>query len=91
VDYSILEEDFDCACGDVVKDLSKQYKLTYQAGGPGMLDAFLQLVKAEFEKAELTFIEKFNISGDAEALRRIKTIARKRAKKCVEDYGKVVM
>lgn len=91
MDYSILESDFDCACSDVTKNLIKQYKATYQSGGAGMLEAFLELIKSEFEKAELTFIEKHNISGDPEALRRIKVIARKQAKKCLDDYGKVTI
>ena len=89
MNYSILESDFDCACGDVSKNLASQYKSTYQSGGAGMLEAFLDLIKSEFEKAELAFIEKNNVSGDPEALRRIKVIARRHAKKCLEDYGKV--
>ncbi|WP_116788783.1 hypothetical protein [Flavobacterium psychrotrophum] len=89
MDYSILENDFDCACNDVVETLSKQYKSGYSGGGPGKLEAFLDLIKTSFEKAEAVFIESAKIAGDPEALRRIRQIARKHAKKCLESYGKI--
>ena len=89
MDYSILENDFDCACGDVIKSLKVQYKSTYQFGGPGKLEAFLELIKSEFDKAELAFVELNKLSNDAEGLRRIKIIAKKHARKCLEDYSKV--
>ena len=89
MDYSILETDFDCACGDVIKNLKTLYTSNYQSGGPGKLEAFLELIKAEFEKAEAAFIELNKISDDPEGLKRIRAIAKKHARKCLEDYSKV--
>jgi len=90
VDYSILESDFDCACNDVITNLKAQYSLNYQSGGPGRLEAFLELIKTEFEKAEDSFILKNSIAENAEVLNLIRTITRKHAKLCVEHYGKMV-
>lgn len=89
VDYSILETNFHCACEDVIKDLTNRYKLSYQAGGPGMLDSFFELIKTEFDKATLLFIADNKLGEDAEALKRIQAIAKKHAKKCLDFYGKV--
>jgi hypothetical protein len=90
LNYEDLETQFDCACQDVVKELSVQYKSEYQSGGPGKLTAFLDLIQQEFDKVETGFIRKFSLGDDAEALRRIRGIAKAFAKRCVEDYGKIV-
>jgi len=90
MDYSILESDFDCACKDVITTLNDQYKLNYQSGGPGRLEAFFELIKNEFEKAEAAFIQKSVLAEDAEALHLVRTITKKHAKSCVDYYGKLV-
>jgi hypothetical protein len=89
LDYTQLESDFDCACQDVIKNLSEQYKSSYQSGGPGMLEAFLDLIKTAFDDAAALFMANNNINGDKEAHNRITAIAKQYAKKCVVDYGKV--
>jgi hypothetical protein len=89
VDYSILESDFDCACNDVVKLLSKQYRAQYSSGGPGRLEAFLDLIKNSFEQAEAAFIDKAKIADNPEALKRIRQVAKRHAKRCLDDYGKI--
>ncbi len=89
LNYEELETEFDCACQDVVKELSVQYQSEYQSGGPGKLTAFLELIQQEFDKVETGFIRKFSLSEDLEALRRIRAIAKAFARKCVEDYGRV--
>ncbi|MFP9099111.1 hypothetical protein ACLI09_08660 [Flavobacterium sp. RHBU_24] len=88
VDYSVIESDFECSCGDVIKDLAQIYKSDYHSGGPGRLEAFLDLIKHAFEKAEAAFINTNNLVQDPEALRRIRQIAKTHAKKCVEEYAK---
>ncbi|TRW21427.1 hypothetical protein FMM05_20335 [Flavobacterium zepuense] len=90
MDYSALESDFECACDDVIKNLGNQYKTGYQSGGLGMLEAFFDLIKSEFDKAAQLFIQSNNISENPDALKLIHTIAKKHAKKCVEFYGRVV-
>ncbi|KGO92301.1 hypothetical protein Q766_12575 [Flavobacterium subsaxonicum WB 4.1-42 = DSM 21790] len=89
VDYSVLEKDFDCACDDVIKDLTGKYKSTYQAGGADMLNAFFDLIKTEFDNAAQLFITNNKLSNDAEGLRLITAIAKKHAKKCIDFYGQV--
>jgi len=90
LDYSILQTDFDCACDTVIANLTEQYKLNYQSGGPGKLEAFLELIKTEFDKAAASFIELNSLDSDSEALHIIHNIAKKHAKKCLENYGKLL-
>lgn len=90
LNYEDLEHRFNCACQDVVQELSVQYKSDYQSGGPGRLTAFLDLIKKQFDEVEGNFIKHNGISEDHEALRRIKGIAKMFAKRCVDDYGKIL-
>jgi hypothetical protein len=90
VDYTALEKDFECACNDVITTLKNSYKSSYSTGGAAMLEAFLSLIKSEFETAEAKFVDSNKISGDPEALRRVRNIAKKHAKTCLEYYGKVI-
>lgn len=87
MDYSEIEKKFDCACQDVIEDLSKQYKSEYEAGGPGKIEVFFDLIKTQFERVETFFIEKNKIDNDREALKRIRAIAKSYAKKCIASYG----
>lgn len=88
--YEDLEHRFNCACHDVVQELSVQYKSDYQSGGPGRLTAFLDLIKKQFDEIEISFIRHNGVAEDHEALRRIKAIAKLFAKRCVDDYGKIL-
>lgn len=90
MDYSILESDFDCACNDVITNLTEQYKLNYQAGGPGKLETFLGLIKTEFEKTETAFVERSGIAENADALNLIRAITKRHARFCVDHYSKMV-
>lgn len=89
MDYTTLENDFGCACDEVIVTLKEQYKNNYQAGGPGKLEAFFTLIKTEFESAEAKFIDSNKLNADPEALKRIRGIAKKHAKKCIDFYAKV--
>jgi len=89
LNYEDLESRFDCACKDAVSDLSAQYKNTYESGGPGKLDAFLALVQMHFDQVESIFVRDNEIAVDVEAIRRIKAIAKKYAKDCLDVYGKM--
>lgn len=90
MDFSVLEKDFDCACSDVIVKLTAQYKINYQSGGPGKLEAFLELIKSEFDKAAANFIELNELNGNNEALHLIHGMAKKQAKKCLDVYGKLM-
>lgn len=90
MDYTALEADFECACDDVIKNLGNQYKTAYQSGGVGMLQAFFDLIKSEFDKAAQHFISSNALAENQDALKLVNNIAKKHAKKCVEFYGKVI-
>jgi len=90
LDYTILENDFDCACEDVISKLKTQYKSHYKGGGPGKLEAFFALIKSEFENTEAKFIDSKKVANDPEALKRIRAVAKRHAKKCLNDYGRVL-
>lgn len=89
MDYKTLENDFECACQDVITTLKSSYKVNYSAGGAAMLETFLNLIKTEFEGAEAKFIDTNRISADPEALKRIRNIAKKHAKSCLDHYARV--
>jgi hypothetical protein len=89
VDYSALEKDFDCACDDVITDLTDKYKTTYQPGGASMLNTFFDLIKTEFDKAAQLFISNNKLNDDNEGLKLILSMAKKHAKKCIDFYGQV--
>ncbi|WP_159800301.1 hypothetical protein [Flavobacterium sp. MK4S-17] len=89
VDYTELESKFDCACQEAVDSLATEYKSKYESGGPGKLEAFLELIQVEFEKVENNFISENKIKKDSEALKRIRAIAKNYAKRCVTDYSKL--
>jgi hypothetical protein len=89
MDYAALENDFECACQDVITTLKSSYKVNYSAGGAAMLETFLNLIKNEFNAAESKFIDTNKISADPEALKRIRNIAKKHAKTCLEHYARV--
>ena len=88
MDYSELENNFDCACQNAIKGLSEQFKVHYLGAGPAKLEIFFGLIKTEFERTESMFITEYKII-DKEALQRIKAIAKNYARKCLDDYGKI--
>ena len=89
LNYEDLESRFDCACKDAISDLSLQYKSNYEAGGPGKLAAFLELVQMHFDQVESIFVRDNELAVDIEAIKRIKSIAKKYAKDCLDTYSKV--
>lgn len=89
VDYEDLENKFNCACDDAVKQLSIQYDSDYKAQGVGKLNSFLEIIQWHFDNVEKGFVEQNVLMEDNEALRRIKIIARAFAKKCIDDYSKL--
>jgi hypothetical protein len=90
LDYTLLESDFDCACKDVITNLTAQYKLNYQSGGPGKLEAFLELIKSQFDKAADTFLVANSLNSNTEAQHFVHNIAKKHARECLEVYGKLM-
>ncbi|MXN89708.1 hypothetical protein GR160_00575 [Flavobacterium sp. Sd200] len=90
MDYTVLENDFNCACDEVIVNLTEQYKLNYQSGGPGKLEAFLELIRQEFEKVVAAFVSKNDLEKDLQGMSLIQNIAKKYAKSCLDKYSKIV-
>ncbi|RWW92230.1 hypothetical protein [Flavobacterium cerinum] len=89
INYEDLEDRFNCACDDAVKELSIRYDSDYRSQGPGKLNSFLEVIQWHFDNVETGFIEQNVLVRDDEAFRRIKTIARTFAKRCIDDYSKL--
>ncbi|AWH85811.1 hypothetical protein HYN59_12135 [Flavobacterium album] len=89
IDYKDLEDRFDCACKDVVTNLSQIYKSDYESQGPEKLLTFFELIQNEFDNVKLSFIRENRISSDQKALQSIFNIAKTYAKRCLDDYGKI--
>ncbi len=87
IDYDKLEKDFECACQDAIDELKTQYKDHYH--GTGKLEAFFELIKAQFQKVVDYFSSNNGIKEDKEAMRRISSIAKSHAKKCTDFFTKV--
>lgn len=91
-DYEKLERDLEEACEVVHQDFLKKFSHSnsYTSVGGAKLEAFINGLKAEFEKAAMNFLKKMNLDDDAEARKRALTITKLYAKKCVDDYSKVL-
>ncbi|MEL1242625.1 hypothetical protein AAEO56_00010 [Flavobacterium sp. DGU11] len=89
IDYTDIENRFDCACKDVVTNLSSMYKSDYQSHGPEKLLTFFELIQKEFDAVEMLFIRENKVSSDPGALHAIRAIAKTYAKRCIDDYGKI--
>ncbi len=87
IDYDELEKSFECACQDVIGELKTQYQDHYH--GTGKLEVFFELIKNQFDNVVDVFSSNQKINGDKEAMRRILSIAKGHAKKCLDFYAKV--
>ena len=91
-DYEKLERDLNDACEAVHQDFQKKFNEddSYTSMGGAKLEVFINDLKAEFEGATFKFLEKNDLTGDPEARKRALTIAKLYAKKCIEDFSKVL-
>jgi hypothetical protein len=91
-DYEILERDLVEACNAVHQAFLKKFSQgdSYTSVGGAKLEAFINGLKAEFEKAAIDFLKKHELDGDTEARKRALTITKLYAKKCVDDFSKVL-
>lgn len=91
-DYEKLERDLEEACEAVHQDFLKKFGRSdsYTSVGGAKLEAFINGLKAEFEQTAIDFLKKRGLDDDAEARKRALTITKLYAKKCVDDYSKVL-
>lgn len=91
-DYEKLERDLGEACEAVHQLFQKKFSRdnAYASMGGAKLESFISDLKAEFEGATFKFLQDNNLAHDPEARKRALTIAKLYAKKCVEDFSKVL-
>ncbi len=89
-DYKELEEQLTIACNDVHEDFLKRFNSDiYISAGGAKLEIFINDLQKEFESAAAAFLKKYSLEKDAEAKKRVLTITKLYAKKCVEDFSKI--
>lgn len=91
-DYEKLERDLEQACEAVHQEFLKRFKSNdgYASVGGTMLEAFINDLKTEFENTTFDFLKKHGLINDPEAKKRALTITKLYAKKCMEDYSRVL-
>lgn len=90
-DYKKLEVKLTEACDEVHKDFLEKFNndAGYLSAGGARLETFFTDLQKEFEGAAATFIRNNNLEKDTEGKKRVLTITKLYAKRCVEDYNKV--
>ena len=91
-DYEKLERDLEDACEVVHQDFLRKFSRsgTDTSVGGAKLEAFINGLKNEFERAAMDFLKHHGVDNDPEARKRALTITKLYAKKCVEDFSKVL-
>ncbi|MCW4470862.1 hypothetical protein OGH69_17980 [Flavobacterium sp. MFBS3-15] len=89
-DYKELEEQLAIVCDEVHKDFLKRFNSEiYISAGGAKLEVFINDLQREFETTANAFLKKHNLEKDTEARKRVLTITKLYAKKCVEDFSKI--
>ena len=89
-DYHELERQLGKACIDVKNKFHKKFDSNmYLSAGGAKLEAFINDLQGEFESVAATFIKDNALEKDTEAKKRIFSITKLYAKKCIEDFSKI--
>ena len=89
-DYHELERQLEKACADVNIKFHKKFNSNmYLSAGGAKLESFINDMQGEFEAVAANFIKNYALEKDAEAKKRIFTITKLYAKKCIEDFSKI--
>lgn len=91
LDYAEFEKELDSACNFTFKKFLSEFNndSTYVSAGGAKLEVFIDSLQKEFDKATIAFLAKYKAEYDPEAKRKLLTIAKARAKKCIEEFSKV--
>lgn len=88
--YKKFEEDLHTACSSVKLDFSKRFKDgVYLSAGGSNLENFINDLQKEFEVLAANFIKENELENDSTARRRVLTLAKQHAKKCIEEFSKI--
>jgi hypothetical protein len=89
-DYKELEEQLSGACNEVHKDFLERFNSeVYISAGGARLEVFINDLQKEFETTANVFLKKHNLEKDPEAKKRVLTITKLYAKRCMEDFSKI--
>ena len=91
LDYAEFEKELERACNFTYKKFQEDFSndSTYISAGGGRLEAFIEGIQEEFDKATVAFLKRHNAENDPEAKRHALSIAKESAKKCIEDISKI--
>ena len=88
--YKELEKKLENSCVQLHKDFYKKFNTDlYLSAGGSKLESFITDLQKEFENTALNFLTTHNLEKDTEAKKRVFSITKLYAKKCIEDFSKV--
>jgi uncharacterized protein YbcI len=88
--YKELEDQLEEACSQLHKDFYRKYHNDiYLSAGGSKLEAFINDLQKEFENIAVTFVANHKLEKDSEAKKRIFSITKLYAKRCIEDFSKI--
>jgi hypothetical protein len=88
--YKELEKQLEKACANVHRDFNKKFNSEiYLSAGGSKLEAFINDLQQELEVTASTFLKENSLEKDAEARKRVFTMVKLQAKKCVESYSRI--
>lgn len=88
--YHELEKHLENACSRVQTEVLNDYSNnSYISAGGAKLEAFISRLQEEFETVAAAFLKKHKLEKKADARRRVLAITKVRAKKCIENFGKI--
>jgi len=89
-DYKELEHQLEQACIGVHRDFNKKFKTDiYLSAGGSKLEAFINDLQKEFENTAVHFLTTNSLEKDTEAKKKVFSITKLYAKKCIEDFSKI--
>jgi len=88
--YKELEDQLQESCNQLHKDFYKKFNNDiYLSAGGSKLETFINDLQKEFENVAVTFVANHKLEKDTEAKKRIFTITKFYAKKCIEDFSRI--
>jgi hemerythrin len=89
-DYQKLEEQLNIACTTVHNDFIKKFESNiYISAGGAKLEVFIDDMQKEFKNVAVRFLKDHELEKDAEAKKRVFSIIKLYAKRCIDDFSKV--
>jgi len=88
--YKEFEQQLEESCNQIHIDFYRKFNAdTYLSAGGAKLESFINDLQKEFETTAVNFLAKYNLEKDSDAKKRVFTITKLYAKKCIEDFSKV--